>query len=116
MGYGYPRILTATMAAAGTTAVFDCGGAFAKVYLQVPSFSSSTALDVKGAVSGTTFYQIRRETGNTATAGATFIVAATAMANGGIVPLPAGFPYYQIVATDSAPAAALTFKIICCDS
>lgn len=103
-----------TMAATAGSASVNLQRAFDKVYLMIPSMVSSSALDLYGSVDGTNYYQVKKEPANTTTVQAwTFIVAATAGANGGIVPLPAGFKYYKIVATDSNPTAALGFNVIC---
>lgn len=112
MGFGtyYPM----TMGATSSSASVNLQRAFERVYLMIPTMPSSTALDVYGSVDGSSYYQIRKEPANTTTVQAwTFIVAATAGANGGIVPIPAGFKYYKVVATDSAPTSAIGFNVIC---
>jgi hypothetical protein len=118
MGHGLHQVFVKTMASADSViSGWDLGRAFSKVYLQIPTMSSNSALDVYASVDGSSFYQIRKEAVSTSTVQAhSYIVAASAAANGGIVPLPGGFRYYKIQATDSAPTAATTFKIICSDN
>lgn len=106
-----------TMASADSIISFDLGRAFAKVYLQIPSMPSSTALDTYASTDKVSFYQVRKEPVNTSTVQASsYIIAASAGANGGIVPVPGGFRFYRFIATDSAPSGATTFKLIGGDS
>lgn len=102
-----------TMASATGSFTVDMGMAFSKVYIVLPTMASSTAIDLLASTDGTSYYQVRKEAGNTTTVQAwTFIVAATGAANGGIVPLAAGFRFYKFICTDSAPTAATVFNII----
>lgn len=113
----YVKVIPATMAAATGSFSVNVGMGFSKTYLQMPSMASSTAFDLYASADGTNYYQVRKENPNTTTVQAwSFIVAASANANGGIVPLPAGLQYYKFLATDSNPAGALGFNIICGDN
>ena len=115
-----------TMASADSlVSYFDCGGVFANVYLEVPTMASGTAIDVYVAsdvmptdpVVQPAFKQLMLKVPATATAQFnTYIVAASLSANGSTVPLVGGFRYYKLKATDSAPTAATTFKIVCSDN
>jgi hypothetical protein len=118
MGYGAYFYQAKTMASADSVvSFFDLGRAFSKVYLQIPTMASNSAFDVYASTDATSFYQVRKEIPNTTTAQAwTFTIGASAAANGSIVPMPGGFRFYKIVATDSAPTAATTFKMIGGDS
>lgn len=109
---GYPF----TMAAATGSATVDLPEGFTRNYLQVSTLSSITAIDVyASADGGTTYYQLRHTpNGSTATVMApTFIVTNSVMANGGLVPVPAGFKNYKFKCTDSNPSAALAFSLLC---
>lgn len=116
MGHGVFRAYSFTMAAAGTTAVVDLGRAFSRVYLQVPSMTSSANLDLYASPDGTQgYYQLGKEIPNTTTVQSwSFTVAASAAANGRLVPIPAGFQCYRVLA-DSAPAGAQKFMLLCGD-
>jgi hypothetical protein len=116
MGHGQFTVYTATMAAAGTTAVFDCGRSFRRVYLQVPTMTSVANLDIYAAnVTGGSYYQVGKDVPNTTTIQSwSFTVAASAAANGRMVPIPDGLQVYKVVA-DSAPAGAQAFKLLCAD-
>ena len=106
-----------TMAAAGSTASGDLQRTYQKVYVQIPTMTSVTALDIYASVDGSSYYQIRKEVVNTASVQASsFIVPSSAAANGSLMPIPGGFQFYKVVATDSAPAAATTFKLHGSDS
>jgi hypothetical protein len=117
MGHGVFRVYTATMAAAATTATFDLGRSFRQVYLQIPTFASISALDLYAAASAAgTYYQVGKPLVSTTTVESwTFSVAATATSGGRMLPIPGGLQYFQVKATDSAPAGAMTFKAICAD-
>lgn len=113
---GASRNFTKAMAAAGTTLVVDCTKGWSNVNLLCASMVSSSALDLYAGVDGTTFYQVKVKNPTTATVQInSFIIAASAVVNGGIVPIPQGFQYYKLVATDSAPAAAINFTVVCSD-
>lgn len=116
MGHGLYKVYVATMAAAGTAATFDLGRSYRKVYLQVPTMTSSANLDIyAAAASGDTYYQVGKEVPNTTTVQSwSFTVNASAAANGRTVPMPDGLQYFKVVA-DSAPAAATAFKVLCAD-
>jgi hypothetical protein len=114
MSFSIERIYAATMASANSLAVFQrLGNTFDNVYLQIPTMSSGANLEVRASLDGLSYYGVRKPILQTATV-TTFVVAASAAANGAIVPLPPGFEYYQLVA-DSAPTAATTFNLICGD-
>ncbi len=106
-------LIPATMAAAVGSVTVDLGGNWERVFLSIPSMVSASALDVYVAVTtDQTYYQLRKEIPNTTTVQCwSFVVSA--IANGAVVPLPAGFRYMKLIATDSAPAAAIGFKIMC---
>lgn len=111
---GFTKGFAFTMPAAAGSAVVSLTEGYAKAYIQLSTFASSTSLDVYGSSDGgTTYYQIH----NMAVPGAptampTFVVAATCMVNGGLVPVPSGFLNYKFIATDSAPSAALGFTLL----
>lgn len=112
---GFSKGYVMTMAAAGTTATVDVLEGFERCYLQISSHASATALDVYASVNGgSNYYQVRHAPNPlTATVmGASFIIAASMMSQGAIVPMPPGFRYYKIIATDSAPAAAVVFTLL----
>jgi len=113
MGFG--TYYAFTMGATSSSASVNLQRAFYDpIYLQIPTMASASALDVYGSIDGTNYYQLRKPVPNTTTVQSwTFTVAASAGANGGIVPIPGGLKYYKIIATDSAPTAALGFNIIC---
>lgn len=116
MAYTPVRTFVKTMASADSVAVFDTAEPWQQVYLQVPTMASNTAIDIYAGADSSNFYQVRQQVGNTTTVQAwSFVVAASAGANGAIVPIPGGFQFYKIKATDSAPTAATVFKLICSD-
>lgn len=117
MGHGLFKAYSFTMGAGSTTASVDLGRAFSKVYLQIPTFASTTALDIYASPDGTqTYYQVGKEIPNTTTVQSwSFTVAASAGANGRLVPIPPGFQRYRVVAADSAPSAAHGFQVLCGD-
>jgi len=117
MGYGVHSVFSKTLAggASQTTLPFNVERAYDHMYLQVATMASvaNISLDVS-ADGGETYYQLRH-TPPFATATVTvptFIVAATAAANGAMVPIPTGFRHFRVV-VDSAPTAAVGFKVIC---
>lgn len=115
MGYGVTRAYSFTMGAAKTTATVNVGQSYERTYLQIPTFTSITALDLYVSPDGTqTYYQVGQGVPTTATIQCLkFQIAATATSGGMTVPIPAGFQYYKVVAVDSAPAAAMGFQVIC---
>lgn len=114
VNHGFSKGYTFTMAAATGSAVVNVGEGFQRAYLQVSTLSSASALDVyASADGGTTYYQIRHMAVASATSQSpTFIVASSAMANGAMVPVPAGFQFYKVACTDSNPSAALGFTLL----
>lgn len=114
MAYGNALII-ATMPSATGSLTVDLEGYWERVYVQVNSMASSSALDVYVATEpSTTYYQLRKEVPNTTTVQAwSFVVAASAVANGGVIPIPNSFRYVKFIATDSAPSGAIGFKFIC---
>ena len=107
---GYPF----TMAAATGSAVVNVIEGFERAYLQVSTLSSASAMDIyASADGGSTYYQLRHmAVASASSQSPTFIVASTAMANGAMVPIPAGFQYYKVACTDSNPAGALAFTLL----
>lgn len=114
MSYGQMNVVIATMASADSVAQFDLKSYYRKVYLEIPTMASNSALQVLATNNPNDgFKQVMAAQVNTSTVSLnSFVIGATAAANGAIVPLPAGFRHYKIKATDSAPTAATEFKII----
>lgn len=115
MAFSPVKYFSTFIASAQNSATFDLGGVhFDTAYLVVPTMASGGNISVWTAITPTsTFYEIRDKAYGTSTVQFnTFIVAASAAANGAIVPLPPGFQHYKLI-TDSAPTAATTFRIIC---
>lgn len=114
MAYGNALVISTMASGAGSVTV-DLQGYWERVYMQVNSMPSASALDFYVATEpAATYYQLRKEVFNTTTAQAwTYTVAATAVANGVVIPVPANFRYLKILATDSAPSASIGFKFIC---
>ncbi len=117
MGHGAISVFTKSMVSANSLVTFDLQRAWTKVYVQVPTFASTTALDLYlAATSSSTFYQLGKDIPNTTTVQAwSFTIAASTTANGRMVPIPGGFQYFRIFTADSAPTAAVDFKVICSD-
>lgn len=117
MGHGVFRTYSFTMAATAGSASVNLGRSFDKVYLQVPTMASATGLDIYASPDGSqTYYQLGKEVPNTTTVQSwSFTVAASAAANGRLVPIPAGLQFYKIISSDSAPTAALGFQVLCAD-
>ena len=111
---GFTKGYTFTMAAAAGSAVVSLTEGYTKAFLQIATLSSSTSLDVYGSSDGgVTYYQVRNMALPAApTVMPTFVVAATCMVNGSMVPIPSGFLNYKFIATDSAPSAALAFTLL----
>jgi hypothetical protein len=116
MGYGRYRAFSMTMGATSGSASVDLGGAFTHVYLQVPTMASAANLDLfVKATSGESFYQVFHTVPTTTSVQSiSFVIGSTGTTNGKVLPLPAGFQFYKVVA-DSVPTAALSFKVICGD-
>lgn len=113
MAVGAVRSKAFTLSAAVGSASVLLDRGYQTVYIQVPTMASGTNFDVSVSREGTTYYQLRKEAGNTLTVQAwTFSIASTAMANGAMVPVPGGFLGYKLQATDSNPAAAGGFYIV----
>jgi hypothetical protein len=116
MSLGVIKPTLLTLSAAVGSASVTMARAYDRVYLQVPTMASSSALDVYVSADGSSYYQFRKEAPNTSTVqNHSFIVAASCLANGSVVPLPGGFKGYKLVATDSNPTAAGSFYIVCSD-
>lgn len=114
MAIGEAKAFLMNMAATAGSATVDLTRAFDRVYLQVPTMPSSTAMDLYGSVDGSTYYQIRRDQVLTSTIQSyTFTIAASYAANGAIVPISPGFRYYKVIATDSAPTSTIGFYVVC---
>lgn len=116
MGHGLSKAYSFTMSAAVGSASVLLGRSFAKVYLQIPTMASASALDVYASPDGTqTYYQLRHSPiASTTTQTWSYTIAQSAPVNGALVPIPGGFQAYKIVA-ESIPAAALGFQVICGD-
>ena len=117
MGWGLYKIQTKTMAggASQSTLPFNLGQTFERVFLQVSTMTSAANISIDVSPdAGTSYYQLRHSPNplTTTVAVPTFIVAATAAANGSIIPLPPGFQYFR-VNVDSSPAAAVAFTVVC---
>lgn len=111
---GFSKGYRFTMSAGIGSAAVNVVEGFERAYLQVSTLSSATALDIyASADGGTTYYQVRHmAVASASSQSPTFIVASTAMANGAMVPIPAGFQYYKVACTDSNPSAALGFTLL----
>jgi hypothetical protein len=117
MSYGSRNFVPMAMSAGVASASGDLQRTYQRVYLQIPTMASVTALDLYASLDGSSYYQIRKEIVNTASVQATsFVVPSSATVNGSLMPVPGGFQYYKILATDSAPAAVTTFKLHGSDS
>lgn len=59
MAYGVGKVYAFTMGATSASASVNLQASFNKVYLQVPSMVSNSALDLYGSVDGTNYYQLQ---------------------------------------------------------
>lgn len=59
MGFGVIRPHAITMAAASDSMSVNVQQAFAKVYLQIPTMTSNSAIDVYASIDGTNYFQVR---------------------------------------------------------
>lgn len=109
MGFGVHQVFQCTIASGAASGSFNAGRAFGRMMAVFPSCTSSQSLDVYASTDGTTYYQLRKDG-----PGTSYIVAATALANGGIVPLPVGLQYVKVI-SDAAIVNGLAVKVICSD-
>lgn len=112
-------VFTKSMSSGSSLATFDVGGSWTRIFLQIPTFTSQTALGIEVAVaSSATYYQLAQELPQTTTAQIwAYVVAATATSGGFLLPLPvSNFQFFRVVAKDSAPTGAVDFKVICSNS
>lgn len=107
---GYPF----TMAAGAGSGSVNVVEGFERAYLQISTCSSGSAIDVYASSDqGVTYYQLRHMAiASASSQSPTFIIANTCMVNGAMVPVPAGFQYYNFKCTDSNPSAALAFSLL----
>lgn len=113
------QVFTNSMPSGQSLVTFDVGGAFTRMFVQVPSFTSQTALGIEVATaSNATYYQFAQEVPQTTTVQVwPYLIAATATSGGFLVPLPvSNFQYFRFRAKDSSPTAAVDFKVICSNS
>ena len=112
---GFSKGYAVTMASATGSAVVSTGDGFQRVYLQIATCASVSAIDVYGSSDGgVTHYQLRHmAVASASSQSPTFIVASSAMANGAMVPIPAGFSSYKITCTDSNPSMSLGLSLLC---
>jgi hypothetical protein len=115
LNLGFSKGYAVTMASATGSAVIAVGEGFQRVYLQIATCASVSALDVYGSSDlGTTYYQLRHMAIASASSQTpTFIVASSAMVNGAMVPVPPGFTHYKIKCTDSNPSMSLGLSLLC---
>lgn len=111
---GFTKGYAFTMAAAAGSGVVSLTEGYSRAYLQISTLSSQSAMDVYASTDGgTTYYQLRHmAVASASSQSPSFIIAATAMVNGSLTPVPAGFLNYKFIATDSAPSAALGFTLL----
>lgn len=112
------QVFVNSMSSANSLVTFDIGNyAFDRIWIQVPTMTSVSNLDIYVATaSNATYYQLRQEVVATGTTQCiSFSIAASCAANGALVPVISHglFQYFRIKATDSAPTAAVDFKVIC---
>lgn len=113
------QVFTNSMPSGQSLVTFDVQGSYTRMYIQVPSFTSQTALGIEvGATSAATYYQFFQEVPQSTTVQAwPYLIAATATSGGALIPLPfSNFQFFRIRAKDSSPTAAVDFKIICSNS
>lgn len=110
------QVFTSSMSSGNSLATFDVSGSWARMFLQVPTFTSQTMLGIEVAVtSNATYYVLAQDIPQTTTVQSwPFLIPATATSGGAIIPLQfSNFQYFRIRAKDSAPTAAVDFKVIC---
>lgn len=113
------QVFTNSMPSANSLVTFDVQGSYTRMYVQVPTFTSITQLRIEvAAASAATYYQFFQEIPQTTTVQAwPYLIAATATSGGALIPLPfSNFQFFRFRATDSAPTAAVDFKVICSNS
>ncbi len=113
------QVFTNSMVSGNSLVTFDLAGSYSRVYIQVPSFTSTTSLGIEVAVaSAATYYQYAQEIPQTTTVQVwPYRIPATATSGGFLIPLPLGnYQYFRIRALDSAPTSAVDFKVICSNS
>lgn len=113
------QVFTNSMPSANSLVTFDVQGAFTRMFVQVPSFASQTALGIEVATaSNATYYQFFQEVPQSTTVQAwPYLIAATATSGGAMIPLPvSNFQFFRFRAKDSSPTAAVDFKVICSNS
>lgn len=112
------QVFVNSMSSGNSLVTFDLGFfAYDALWLQVPTMASATNLDIYVATaSNATYYQLRQApivTGSTQNI--SFSIAASCTAGGALVPIVnnGSFQFFRVKATDSAPTAAVDFKVIC---
>lgn len=85
----------------------------------MPTFASQTQLGIEVSIaSNATYYQFFQEVPQSTTVQAwPYLIAATATSGGAVIPLPvSNYQFFRIRAKDSAPSAAVDFRVICSTS
>ena len=108
------QVFTGAIASGASTVSFALDKSWATIYAEVGTMSTGAAIAVYGGANSTTFYQLNERT-NTATVQhqALFLYSA-AVANGGLVPVPAGILNYQFRAS-AVVSGGVVFKLVCSD-
>lgn len=117
MGFGLYKQISVTYATGAVSFTVNLTRPWRNVYLECATNSSGSAMDVYAAnAAAGTYKQIRMPAANTASSQSpSFIIAATAMAGGAMVPIPAGFQYYKVLMTDSALTVSTAYIFHCSD-
>lgn len=107
------KVFAQTMASGATllTTPLDCGRAFARVYLEIPTMASGTDIYIQASSDGTTYRRIYL-LGDYSTMTVWSAGSATTQCH---VQVPAGFRYYKPELTTALTDTVTTWRLICGD-
>ncbi len=116
MSYGPVLVFSGSIASGATTctSVYLGGKSYSRVYLDVPTLSTSAALDVFQSIDGTTFTPVYERVNTAPVQYQTLTVASGIGSSSGRVPLDVQGPYLQFRAATTI-GNGCTLKVVCAD-
>ena len=117
MGHGALSVFKGAIVSGASTVSFDLARSWSKVYADVGTMSTATAITIWGAATAAgTYRQIFHPEVNSATViNNPYVISNIVGTNGGTIPIPAdGIRYLQLRAT-AVVSGGVSMNIICSD-
>ena len=114
MPYGPIKVFPGTIASGASTVSFSLDKSYSSDYAEVGTMSTAAAISVYGGADSTSFYALNERVNTATDQYQAVTIQSSAVANGGVVPVPAGVANYQF-RTSAVVSGGVVFKLICAD-